>query len=48
MNETALLEFQIAETLDTVRIGLSSVALVVGVLGWTWVTYFTKDENESR
>tara|TARA_S200002703_G_scaffold159976_1_gene175836 strand:+ start:2578 stop:2724 length:147 start_codon:yes stop_codon:yes gene_type:complete len=48
MNETALLEFQIAETLDAVRIGLSSVGLVVGVVGWTWLTYFVKDEHENR
>ena len=42
MYEAALLDFQMAEILDAIRMTLSAVAFVVGASIWTWATYFMK------
>ena len=40
MNEAALLEFQLAEILDAIRIIFSTLAFIAGASLWTWATYF--------
>ena len=45
MNEAALLEFQLGEVLDAIRITFSAIAFVVGVSVWTWAIYFMKETS---
>lgn len=44
MNEAALLEFQLAEIGDAIRLTLSGVAFLLGVGMWIRATYFMKGD----
>ena len=43
MNEAALLEFQLAEIGDAIRLILSGVAFLIGAGMWIRATYFMKE-----
>ena len=46
MAELGLLDVQMAEILDAIRITLSAIAFMVGATAWTWATYFMKEEGD--
>ena len=43
MNDAFLLEFQMGEILDAIRLSLAAAALVLGIGLWCHATYIRKD-----